>query len=183
LSAALPIATRRFVAERLGQRAADLAIGHEHIGRAEFLADVEDRHAARQESRIVEHRPHRHFGHAERNDRRRMAVHDGHDIGTRAVDFRMDEALEEQCLAGFVDVIAIEIEFDNVGRCRQRRRERARHEEMLGICRMPHGDMAERVDDGLIGTNTACGGEVVQHPRIDRFRVFGERGQTAAERQ
>ena len=29
---------------------------------------------------------------------------------------------------------------------------------------MPHGDMAERVDDGLIGTNTACGGESSNTP-------------------
>src|SRR5882672_4347898 len=144
----------------VGERHALGAIANQHVGGAELLADIEHRHAGRDEGRVVKHRPHRHADQAERDHRRRMAVHDGHYIGPGLVDLAVDEALEEARPAAGVGWIAVEIVFDDVLGRHQGGCDRARHQVAAGGRRMPNRHVTEAVDDPLGGKDAAGGGQV-----------------------
>ena len=71
---------RRMIAECVGKRATKCLVTDQHVGHARTLADFKDRHAGRDERRPVIDRFQRDFADPERNQCRRMRVHDGHDI-------------------------------------------------------------------------------------------------------
>ena len=83
------------LAERLRQGGAEGGVADQHVGGgAAGVADLEYRHAgAEKRAHVVDRlQPARH--HPERDDRRRMAVDDGVDLGARLVDLAVDEAFE-----------------------------------------------------------------------------------------
>ena len=87
--------------------------------------------------------------------------------GTRAIDFAVDEALEERAAAARIDAFAIEIIFHDVVGGDERRRKRARHQEPARLLRVTHGDMAEAVHNALVDEDTAGGSKVGEDGRID----------------
>src|SRR5262245_49803034 len=84
-----------------------------------------------------------------------MAMHNRLNIGSRPVDFAVDETLEKTSSAVCVECIAVEIIFENVVRSNQRRRERARHEVPVRRRRLAHRHVTERVDDTLCREDSA----------------------------
>src|SRR4029077_18458509 len=66
-------------------------VADEHVRGAELLAYIDHRHARRDKGGIVEHRFERHVDQSERNDRWRMAVHDGLNVCPRLVNFAVDK--------------------------------------------------------------------------------------------
>src|SRR5713101_1929879 len=75
------------VTHDLSERHALGRVADQQVGGAKLLMDVEHGHTRGDKGRVVEHRLHRHADETERDHRLRMAVHDGHDIGPRLVDF------------------------------------------------------------------------------------------------
>jgi hypothetical protein len=95
-------------------------------------------------------------------------VRDGHHVGPRAKNFAVQITLNEPVAAARIDGIAVDIEFHDVVGGDHLRRKRARHQEALGMARMPHRDVARRVEHALIGQDAARRREVLQHAAIDR---------------
>ena len=63
--------------------------------------------------------------------------------------------------------VAVEIELDDVGGGDERGRHAARDQEVRRVLRMPHADMAEAVDDGLLVEDVIGIDEIVEDGRID----------------
>ena len=74
----------------------------------------------------------------------------------------MDEALEEHRAAAGIDRVAVEIELHDVVGGDERRRQRARHQEVVGIGRMPCADMAEAVDHAELRKDAAADGDILE---------------------
>ncbi len=151
-----------FVAQTLGKGNAFGGVADQNIGGAEFLPDVEHRHAAGQEGGHMEHRLHLRFDQAEGDDRGRMAVDDGIDVGPRPINLAMDEALDGSGGCVRVARVAVEAEFDDVAGRHQGRRQGARHQVTVRRIRMTVGHMAGAVDHLLIGQDPVGGGQVGQ---------------------
>src|SRR5438105_13705586 len=114
----------------------------------------------------MKNRPKLDAGHPERDDRRRVAVHDRLDLGMGLVDLAVNKSLKIDGPARRVDCIAVAVEFHDVGGGNQARRHAARQEEMLGVFVVTHADMAETVDDALIIKDAIGGDEVLDQRRI-----------------
>src|SRR5579863_3119324 len=82
-------------------------VADEHVCGAELLAYIEHRHARRNKGGIVEHRFERHMDQSERNDRWRMAVHNGLNVWPRLVDFAVNKTLDKTGAAIRVYRIAV----------------------------------------------------------------------------
>ena len=94
-------------------------------------------------------------------------MHHRHDVRPRLVDFGVDEALQEHRSAARIYGVAVEVEFHDVVGRHQRRRQRARHQEMIGIGGMAGADMAKTIQHAEIGENAASGHDVIDQRRID----------------
>ena len=122
--------------------------------------------------------PHRDLGNPERNDARRMAVHDGIDVRPRLVDLAVNETLDEHAAAVLIDRIGIEVEFHDVVGGHQSRRDRAGHQVPVWVGRMTDADMAESIHHALVSEDAAGGDEVFDDRGIDgatRSRLRGRR--------
>ena len=140
---------RGAVPERSGQRTTQLRVSNEQVGHAGRLPDVEHRHAVGDERRHVIHGAQRDVGVRERNERRRVAVDDGVDVGTGPVDLAVNEALEIRRATGRVHRVPVEIELQDVGGGHQLRRHRPREQKTIGSRRMPDAHVSHRVEDVL----------------------------------
>ena len=136
-----------FVGKAFGQSDALVVVGHQHIGRAVIFGDVKDRHALRQEGRVVKARLHRRFGEAEGDDRRRVTVNHRADIGPRGVDLPVNKAFEEALRSIRVACFAIKVILDDVVGRHQRRCQGARHQIALRCIRVTHRNMAKSIDN------------------------------------
>ena len=90
-----------------------------------------------------------------------MAVQHRVDVGTRLVDFGMDETLRVDRTVALVDRLAVEIELHDVGLADAARRERGRHQEPVLARGMADADVAEAVDDALAVENAIGSDEIV----------------------
>jgi hypothetical protein len=86
------------------------------------------------------------------------------------IDLGMDEAFGIQRSTLRVDGISVEIEFDEIGRCHQLRRQRSSHDESIGSTIMPRADMPEPIEYALLGKNSICRDKVGYERRISRPR-------------
>ena len=102
------------VAERFGEGVTELVVGDQHVGHACRIANLKDGRAGAKKCAHVIDRAQDRSGHAERDDRGRVAMHDRFYIGPRAVDRRVDEPLEVYGTAARVDRLAIPIELENI---------------------------------------------------------------------
>ena len=102
---------------------------------------------------------HGNVGNAERQHGKRMAVHDGHDFRIGFVRAAMDEALDVGPVLAPVGGLAVEAEGHDVFGLDHLGAARTRQQEEVGIVRMAHADMAERVDDALVGEDPVGGDE------------------------
>ena len=102
-------------------------------------------------------------GDAERDHARRMVVHHGVHVRPRLVDRAVDEALQIGRAAALVDRGAVERIFDDVVALDALGRAGAGQQIMLRIVRMPRADMAEGIDDALIGQNAVGGHQFFQN--------------------
>jgi hypothetical protein len=154
--------------ERARQRGADRRVAHEHVRHlARRAADVEDGHRFAQERAHVVEGPQRHAAHAERDDRRRVAVHDGFHVRPRAVDLAVDEPLDERRAPSGVDRLGIEVVLEDVGGGHELGRQRARHEIAVRIGGMAHAHVAVSVEDVLIDEDAVGRHEVVDELGVD----------------
>ena len=89
----------------------------------------------------------------------------------------MDRALGVEVLALGVDRLAFEIELDDVVALDALGRARTRQEEPIRLVRMADADMAERIDDAVLGQHVVRGHKVfdqIVELRHERFssRMF-----------
>ena len=162
-------------AQRLGQRLAlGVAVDQHVVVLAGLIANLIDRHACPEERGVVEDRPQRRLGNAERDDGARMAVNDGIHVGPQFVDLAVDEPLGMQRAPLPVDCVAVEVELHDVvcGHIGGRNLPRPRHEESVGVLRMPDADMAVRIEHVLIDEDTVGEGKLGQ----DRLVNAGKQG-------
>src|SRR5256885_262556 len=83
---------------------AEHRVADQHVGgRSTGIADLEHRHASAEEGTHMVDRLQLDAGGSERNDRRRVAVHDGLHLRPYLVDLAMNEALEIDGAAARID--------------------------------------------------------------------------------
>ena len=145
-----------------------LFVADQQIGHAVAVADLEHRHVLLEERRHVADRLELHLADAERDHRRRMAVHDGVDVGPRLVDFAVDEALDVHEPPGLIDRIGIEVVLHDVGGGDDRRRLRARQEIAVRRMGMADRHMAVAVEHALVGEDAVRRDEVLDRGGVDR---------------
>src|SRR6185295_13572950 len=90
-----------------------------------------------------------------------MAMHHGHDLRPGAIDLAVDVALDEALALVSGRRLAVRAPFDQVGRGDERRRPRARHEEVLGALVAPRADVAVSVEHAMVGEDAASRDEIV----------------------
>src|SRR5216684_1069380 len=117
-------------------------VAYQEIVLGPYLADLEHRRARPQERAHVIDRPQLRARDTERDHRRRVAVHDRHHFGPRAIDLAMNVAFDESLPALSWKRFAVRVELHHVHRRDQRRRARARHDEALGAAVAAGADMA-----------------------------------------
>jgi hypothetical protein len=88
--------------------------------------------------------------HAERDDGVGVAVYDRDHVRAEAIDFAVNEPFEINRSAGCSERVAVEIEFQNVRGCHQRRRHAASEQEAVRPLVVPDADMPERIDHILV---------------------------------
>jgi hypothetical protein len=103
-----------------------------------------------------------------------MVVHHRHDIGPRAIDLAVDEALADRGHARFyslaVERLAVEVVLEDVFHLHGLGRDGAGEEETLRILRRAQADVAVGVDHAVLGED-AVGGDQVFEQR--RFHLSG----------
>jgi hypothetical protein len=87
----------------------------------------------------------------------------------------VNETFEEHRAAARIDRVAVEIERHDVVGGDQRRRERARHQKMIGVVRIARADMAETVEHAELGEDAAADHDILGHGGIARRRRSGRR--------
>jgi hypothetical protein len=159
--------------EHLGECGAEHRRVHQHVRLiAAGLADFEQRHCLGEESPHVRHRPERRAGHAERQHRGRMAVHDCHDFGPRLVDLGMNEALAEHPAVALVERLAVEPELHHVAGGDHRGTACARHEETPRIGWRAEAQVTKAIGNhALIGQNAIADDEVLGQLRHRGLRL------------
>src|SRR6478672_3469193 len=118
------------------------------------MADLERRRFRWQEARLRHDRPQPDRGQAERDDRLRMRMDDGHDVRPRLVDLAMDVALA-------IDAAPLRLQRLTVGYAQredvvlrdQRGRHRTWHQENVRVSRRPDRDVPEAVENVLVDQN------------------------------
>ena len=90
-----------------------------------------------------------------------MGMDDGHHVRPRRKDRRMNKALEIKAAAVVANRPAVEVELDDVLGADQLRCQRAGDQEMAGVVRMAHADMAVGVDHLLPGEDPVGDDEVL----------------------
>ena len=109
-----------------------------------------------------------------------MAVDDGDDVGPRAVDLAMNEALEIDAPVAGVDRLAVEIERQDVRRRDERGRHVAREQEVRGRAVVPDADVTEAVDDAFVVEDPIGDRELGDECGVGRReRRCGPRGHSA----
>ena len=104
-----------------------------------------------------------------------MAVNHRRDIGPRAINLAVNEALEVHAARIVGREIAVEVEFVNVVGLHERGRHVARDQETIGALVVPDADVAERIDDAFVEQNMIGVDQVLQQLRIDRRFAFHHR--------
>jgi hypothetical protein len=166
-------------AERAGERTAFLGFDHEHVGVAELIALVPERHRLSAGSAQVKNRNDRNARHAERHHRRRMMVADGHHIRSRLVDAAMDDTLRIELHRWRLDRLGIERIFQDIGGLDHGRRTRTREQIAAGIGRVAHAHMAESVQHAFVRQHA-----VGERKLVARFgQIVGHRTSPAFERR
>ncbi len=158
------------VAERLGESVAELVVADQHIGHARRIANVEDgRAGAKKCAHVIDgaqDRP----GHAEGDDRGRMAMNDGLHVRPRAINRRVDKPLEVHGTAARVERLAIPVELENIAGSDKRRRNAARQKESVGVLVVTRADVAEGIHHTLVGQDAVGVDEVFDELGIGRAR-------------
>ena len=168
-------------AQRLSERAAERGGAHEHVaGAVRCGLDVEDRHAAAQERAHVVERPQRRRADAERDDRRRVVVHDRPDVRPRLVDLAVDEPFEVGGAGARIDRVRVEIVLHDVGHGDELGGERARHEVAARVAIVPRADVPVAVEHVLVRQDAVRGHQVLDESGVGRpdrgRRGLGGRG-------
>ena len=142
------------IAKRLGEVAAHVHVGDEQIGViAKLVADIPVRNIRADRRAHMHDRAHFAACHGEGHNVRAVIMHDAHHIGARFQNGAMDEAFRIRLANFFADNRAIELEFHNVAFDRAGRSACARHQKMVRIARMANGNMAEGIDNMMMGEN------------------------------
>ena len=91
-------------------------------------------------------------GDGKRQHRRRVVVHHRHHVGPGLVDLAVDVPLQVQMRwVGGHRLAGLDLEVEQVGRRDPPRRQVARQHEAAAIAIMPSADMAEGIEDPLVG--------------------------------
>ena len=85
-----------------------------------------------------------------------MAVHDRHHLGPRAVDLAVDVALDEALALVAGERLAVGVELHQVGGGDQRRRARARHDEVVRALVAARADVAVGVEHAVLREDAAA---------------------------
>ena len=96
-----------------------------------------------------------------------MAVRHRHHIRAGAKNLAVQIALDEAVAAARIDGVAVEVEFHDVVGRDHLRRQRARHQEALGMAGMAHGDVAGGVEHALVRQDAARRRQIFQRGAID----------------
>src|SRR5512145_175632 len=102
-----------------------------------------------------------------------MAVHDRHHVGPRAVELAVDIEHEEALALVAGQRFAVCVELHEIRRGDERRRERARHDEALGVLIAARAHVPIGVEHFVLREDTARGDEVFNE-RVARgeFRLL-----------
>ena len=147
--------------QRARQRRAFLRFDHQHVGVAELVPLIPERHVTHR-GREVENRHHLLSRDGEGQNGVGVMMHDRIDLGAGLVNLAVDHALTIEAEFGRPDRLGIQIEFDDVGHLRQFRRAVARDEKALRIIGVAHADVPERVEHVLVGENARSDDQFVQ---------------------
>src|SRR5262249_11193810 len=104
---------------------------------------------------------------AEGNHGRRVAMHDGLNVGANSIDFSMNKSLTVRPRRIGVDRHAIEIKFDDVLCGRKRRRHRPRHEIVVRVVQRANRHMSKAVQHAFLDENSA------RHNKISNALLIG----------
>ena len=135
-------------------------VAYEQVVLGSGFPDVEDRRARPEKRAHVVDRPQLRARDPERDHRRRVAVHDCHDLGPRAVDLAVDVALDEALALVPRQRLAVGAAFHDIRGGDERRRERARDEEMLRPVVAAGADVPVGVEHLVHGEDPARGDEI-----------------------
>ena len=95
-------------------------------------------------------RPQRLRGHPEWDHARRVTVDNRLHVGTRTIDFAVDESLQIHATTVRIQRCAVEVERQDIVVSDQGRRHVARKQEMPGRLVVARADVSEPVDDRLV---------------------------------
>src|SRR5215211_2773453 len=104
---------------------------------------------------------------AERNHGRRVAMHDGLDVGANAIDFSVNESLTVRPRRVGVDRYAVEIELDDVLCGHKRRRHGPRHEIVARVLQRANRHMSKAVQHTFLDKDPA------RHDKISNALLVG----------
>ena len=88
-----------------------------------------------------------------------MAMYHRLHLGTRTIDFAVDETLQIDTAAVGIERRAVEIESEDVFPADQRGRHVACEQKVIGRLVVTHAHMPETVDDALVVENSIGNGE------------------------
>ena len=153
---------KRSLSQCGGERRAERGRADQHVGfRVRGHPDLEHGCRHPQKPRHVEDRLESRRRHAERNERWRMTVHDRLHVGSHAVDFAVDVALQIAAPPARVDRVGVEIELHYIVIRDERGRHAAREQEAGGIRGMACAHVSEAVDDALRVENSVRAHQVI----------------------
>ena len=88
-------------------------------------------------------------------------MHDGHHFRARAIDLAVDIALDEALALVTRCRLAVRAPFDEIRRRDERRRARARHDEMLRLLVAARTHVPVRIEHLVLGEDAARGDQVL----------------------
>ena len=95
-------------------------------------------------------------------------MYHGFDVRPHLVNLAVDKTFGKNLAPFGIDWIAVEVVLDDVAGSDEFRRDRARHQVMLGIARVAGADVSSDIDHALVDQNTARCDKVVYECRTDR---------------
>ena len=140
----------RAIAQRFRKRIAQLVVANQHIRHAGNVPNFKYRRPCAQKSTHMINRAKRRAGHGVWNDLRGMAVDDGHDIGPRAINGRVNVPLDINGFPARVHRLSILVKFKNVAGRNQSRRHAAGHKKMTRIKVAAHADVPKAIEHFMV---------------------------------
>src|SRR5260370_20464649 len=143
-----------------------MIIATQHVGHSGGVANIKDRRSRSEERAQVVDGTQGRAGHAEGDQRRRVAMHNSLNVGTRPINSRVNETLEVNGAPSRIDRRALQVEFENILSCDQTRRHAARQQKLCRVLLVANADVAETVEHALVVEDPISVDQILDKARL-----------------